>query len=122
MDVNGLKNKLESSNQGHLLQYWDKLSEDEKKKLYKELNSLNYEEINRYFKAAMESLESASEKIDDRLHPLPANVCGSYSRCDKETLNKYNTSGKTCTKKCIEDPANHNRYLKNILSQKLQTW
>ncbi|KAK3102967.1 hypothetical protein FSP39_015377 [Pinctada imbricata] len=93
MDLSSLQKRLEANNQSHLLQYWDKLQEEERNNLYKELNHLNYEEINHSCKAAMETLESASEKIDDLLEPLPQDVCGSFARCDKESLNKYNTEG-----------------------------
>ncbi|KAJ8299261.1 hypothetical protein KUTeg_023321 [Tegillarca granosa] len=93
MNIESLKSRLASNGQEHLLNYWDDLSNEEKEQFYKELNSLDYEEINRDFKTAMQTLQSASEKIDDLLQPLPAEVCGSISTCDKNTLKNYQTQG-----------------------------
>lgn len=95
MDIASLKSRLASNDQEHLLKYWDDLSNEEKEQLYKELNSLDYEEINKDFKTAMQTLQSASEKIDDLLQPLPAEVCGSITTCDKNTLKNYQTQGKS---------------------------
>lgn len=93
MDINGLRSKLSEHGQVHLLQYWDNLSEDEKAQLLNDLNRLNYGDINRYFKAAQETLNSASTKIDDQLQPLPPDVCGRITATSQDTLNNYQAKG-----------------------------
>ncbi|XP_071121599.1 UDP-N-acetylhexosamine pyrophosphorylase-like isoform X3 [Mytilus edulis] len=93
MDINGLRTTLTENGQEHLLKYWDQLADDEKQQLHNDLVKLNYSEINKYFKAAMETLNSASQKIDDSLEPLPAEVCGRITSTDKDTLNSYQTAG-----------------------------
>jgi UDP-N-acetylglucosamine/UDP-N-acetylgalactosamine diphosphorylase len=67
--VNGLKETLAENGQEHLLKYWDSLSDNEKQQLHSELLKLNYSEINKYFKAAQESLNAEAQKIDDILEP-----------------------------------------------------
>lgn len=94
MDINGLRTTLTENGQEHLLKYWDQLADDEKQQLHNDLVKLNYSEINKYFKAAMETINSASQKIDDSLEPLPAEVCGRITSTDKDTLNSYQTAGK----------------------------
>ena len=93
MDVDSLRTRLNSAGQGHLLEFWDTLSDSEKASLYKELNQMNFEEINSYFETAMNSLKHASDKLDDLLEPLPESVCGSVAQSDAETLAKYETAG-----------------------------
>jgi len=93
MDVTALKTELENNGQGHLLKYWDNLEDEQKERLYKELTQLNYAEINGFYKAAMESLNHASDKLDELLQPLPEEVCGNITRCDKASLQQYENLG-----------------------------
>lgn len=94
MDVEGLKSRLAEANQEHLLKYWNQLSDSEKSQLYKELNHLDFKEINGFFKTAMEDLASASEKLDDVLEPLPKEVCGRVVSTEEEVLLQYDVDGK----------------------------
>jgi len=93
MDVDGLRSRLEAAGQSHLLQYWEKLTDSEKQTLYNDLNRIDFVEVNEYFKAAEASLKAVSEKIDDHLEPLSADVCGSVSRTDPATITKYSKRG-----------------------------
>ena len=54
---------------------------------------MNFTEINTFFETANQSLKHASDKIDDLLESLPAEVCGSVTRTDAETISQYNTTG-----------------------------
>jgi hypothetical protein len=54
---------------------------------------MNFAEINQFFETAMQLSKHAADKVDDLLEPLPAEVCGSVSRTDAETLEKYNSIG-----------------------------
>lgn len=93
MDIDGLRSRLDSAGQSHLLAFWDTLTDSEKQSLYKELDHMNFAEINQFFETAMQLSKNAADKVDDLLEPLPAEVCGSVSRTDAETLEKYNSIG-----------------------------
>lgn len=93
MDVNGLKTTLAENGQEHLLKYWDSLSDNEKQHLHSELLKLDYIEINKYFKAAQESLNAEAQKIDDILEPLPSGVCGRITSTNKDTIASYLKTG-----------------------------
>jgi len=93
MDVVGLRSRLEAAGQEHLLQFWDTLTPGDQAAFYRELNHMNFAEINSFFEAAMQSLKHAGDKIDDLLEPLPADVCGSVARTDAQTQADYHTKG-----------------------------
>lgn len=93
MDIDSLRSRLDSAGQGHLLQFWDTLTDAEKQSFYKELDHMNFDEINGFFEAAMQSFKHAADKVDDLLEALPADVCGSVSRTDTESIEKYNSLG-----------------------------
>ncbi|XP_062581320.1 UDP-N-acetylhexosamine pyrophosphorylase-like isoform X2 [Saccostrea cucullata] len=95
MDIEGLKARLAEANQEHLLKYWDQLSDEEKQQLYAELSHLDFKEINGFFKAAMEDLNSASEKLDDLLEPLPKEVWGGVVETSEADLLQYDIDGLT---------------------------
>lgn len=94
MDVDALRQRLDTARQGHLLQFWETLNDSEKQSLYNELSHLNFEEINRYFEVSMDSLKHAADKIDDLLEPLPQDVCGSVTRTDEAKQIEYNNAGR----------------------------
>lgn len=94
MDIDTLRSRLQAAGQSHLLQFWEKLTDSEKQSLYKDLNRIDFDEVNRYFKAAEATLKVVSEKIDDHLEPLSDDVCGSVSRTDSATITKFSKRGK----------------------------
>lgn len=94
MNIDSLRSRLDAAGQGHLLEFWDTLTDAEKQSLYKELDHMNFTEINGFFQTAMQSLKHVADKLDDLLEPLPAEVCGSVTRTDAETISKYNTIGR----------------------------
>ncbi|XP_045176106.2 UDP-N-acetylhexosamine pyrophosphorylase-like isoform X2 [Mercenaria mercenaria] len=93
MNIDSLRSRLDSAGQGHLLEFWDSLSDVEKQSFYKELDSMNYTEINGFFEHSMQTLKHASDKLDDLLEPLPADVCGSVTRTDADKIQEYNSLG-----------------------------
>ncbi|XP_067654818.1 UDP-N-acetylhexosamine pyrophosphorylase-like [Haliotis asinina] len=93
MDIDGLRSTLNKYGQGHLLRFWDGLSAEDKEHFYKELTSIDYEEVTTFYKNAQEFLNSAAQKIDDHLQPLSSEVCGSSSKTDPETLHSYGKNG-----------------------------
>ncbi|XP_041365639.1 UDP-N-acetylhexosamine pyrophosphorylase-like isoform X2 [Gigantopelta aegis] len=95
MDMESLQSDLKQYGQEHLSKFWPELTESDKEHLYKELSGMNLQEVTAFFKTAEKSLQNASEKIDDHLQPLSADVCGSLARCDKATLKNYQHQGLT---------------------------
>ena len=97
MDINSLKKQLQNNGQGHLLQFWDKLTEEDQKLLYNDVTSIDIPEVNKFFKACKADLNSGSEKVDDSLQPIPHDSLGSVTRAGAETLDRYNNLGESYT-------------------------
>lgn len=91
-NYDNLKTKLTKYGQVHLLSFWDDLSEEEREILISDINELNLEEIQTFFKRATDSLEEESLKLDDRLKAVPVSL--SINRTDKEQLKLYEEEGK----------------------------
>lgn len=89
----GLKEILSRYGQEHLLRFWDELSDNERKQLISDIQELNLEEVQTFFKRATASLEESSAKLDDRLQPLPESTFMSISRSSKEQLQIYDNEG-----------------------------
>ena len=87
-----LRGNLEKLGQSHLLKFVSKLTEDEKKELCEEIDHFNIPEVNRYFGEAQKSMSESSEKKDDRLEPLPREICGS-TLSDGERVSAWESRG-----------------------------
>jgi len=88
-----LKEQLTRHGQEHLLRFWDELNDAERKQLIQDIHELNLSEVQSFFKRATASLEESSEKLDDRLQPVPESTFMSISRSDKEQLKVYEEEG-----------------------------
>lgn len=88
-----LRTKLAAFGQDHLLKFWPKLSEVERKHLASELVGLDLQHISESFKKCQEDFTKASETVDDQLEPLPKSVLGSFAKCDSATLKRYEDEG-----------------------------
>lgn len=95
MDIESLRSRINAAGQSHLLQFWDKLTDGEKQSLFKDLDRINYEEVNQYFKDAEKTLQAAATKVDNHMETLPSESCGSVSRSDPAAIAKYNKQGLT---------------------------
>lgn len=89
-----LRTKLAAFGQDHILKFWPKLSEVERKHLASELVGLDLQHISESFKKCQEDFTKASETVDDQLEPLPKSVLGSFAKCDSATLKRYEDEGK----------------------------
>ena len=89
-----LKESLSRHGQEHLLRFWDELSDVERKQLISDIQELNLEEVNSFYKRATASLDESSEKLDDRLLPVPEETFMSVSRTSKDLLKIYEEEGK----------------------------
>ncbi|XP_077462963.1 UDP-N-acetylhexosamine pyrophosphorylase isoform X2 [Stigmatopora argus] len=94
--ITGLLPGLTEAGQAHLLRFWDNLSPDERTALNQELQMLDFQEINGFFKRAMESFScTKNEKMDARMEPVPQEVLGSVTR-DKGSLKRWEEKGLEC--------------------------
>ena len=86
MDVAALRERLAEAEQSHVLDFWDDLSEDEKKALYEDVSGLDLAELNEDFERMSVKAESdaAGGKMDDHMQPLPADQCGSVLKATDE--------------------------------------
>lgn len=95
MDPNtsGLSQRLAEANQSHVLQFWGELSSEEQEDLIHDLLEMDFQEINGFFKKAMEMSSSCKhEKMDTRMEPVPQEVLGSVTR-DKDSLKTWEAAG-----------------------------
>lgn len=92
-DINEIKLFLQEHGQEHLLQFWDKLSEDDRDELIQDIKEINIPEVVSYFKRSTEILNDDQEKLDDRLKPIPSSCYGSYSRTPPDLLASYEELG-----------------------------
>lgn len=91
--TSGLAKKLAEADQSHLLQFWNELNPTEQADLIHDLQGMDFQEINGFFKSAMEmSSSSKHEKMDARMEPVPREVLGSVTR-DRDCLKDWELTG-----------------------------
>ncbi|XP_068174947.1 UDP-N-acetylhexosamine pyrophosphorylase isoform X2 [Antennarius striatus] len=97
MDPNfsGLTQRLAKANQSHLLQFWNELSPTERADLALDLQGMDFQEINGFFKNAMEMSNNKQEKMDTRMEPVPMEVLGSVTR-NRSSLKAWELTGLQC--------------------------
>jgi len=74
MASDNLRQRYDAANQGHLLTFWPKLSEPERKALSTQLDALDIERVNRIYKKAVDSETEAANPTANSTHaiePLP---------------------------------------------------
>lgn len=91
--TSGLIQRLTEAGQSHLLQFCDELSPKEKADLTLDMQGMDFQEINGFFKNAMlTSNNSKQEKMDARIEPVPQEVLGSVTR-DRGSLKAWELAG-----------------------------
>lgn len=91
MDISTLIQELEAHGQGHLLQHWETLTDDEKKQLYQDLKSIDFAKVCRIFDQNARSNDSSLDVKS--LEPLPDEVLEGVTKCTPEQLNLYRETG-----------------------------
>lgn len=93
MEIGNLAERLAEAGQSHLLQFWDQLIPEERAELAQELQAMNFQEINSFFKKATAiSGQTTEEKMDGRMGPVPREVLGSVTR-DRDCLKTWEEEG-----------------------------
>uniref|UniRef100_A0A1B0DHJ1 UDP-N-acetylglucosamine diphosphorylase n=1 Tax=Phlebotomus papatasi TaxID=29031 RepID=A0A1B0DHJ1_PHLPP len=88
-----LRDHLATYGQEHLVQFWDELTDDERRELQEDINEFDLEEVHTIFRRAIAGLQDASEKLDDQLQPMPESLCMSVKRTDPTLLREYESEG-----------------------------
>ncbi|XP_070565093.1 UDP-N-acetylhexosamine pyrophosphorylase-like isoform X2 [Ptychodera flava] len=83
MDIAKLKEEIETHGQSHLLKFWEDLTPEQQKFLYEDIKSIDLAEINRFYKAATDSIQN-TELIDDSMEHIPSEQFGSVTRDGKK--------------------------------------
>ncbi|XP_055602639.1 UDP-N-acetylhexosamine pyrophosphorylase-like protein 1 [Uranotaenia lowii] len=91
--LEALKDALQKHGQEQLLLYWDELNEEQQRLLTEDIEELNLAEVNEFFNRATSSLEEESEKLDDKMTPVPEDKFLSISRSDKGRIKEYYEEG-----------------------------
>lgn len=78
MTFDNIRQRYEAAGQGHLLQFWPKLSEEERASLLSQLEELDVERVNRIYKKAVSNeTELAENAGQDLIEPLPEDATDS---------------------------------------------
>lgn len=89
MEPNSLRQELARYGQEHLLAHWDSLTEEERTNLVNEIQALDLEEVTGYFSRTVAELDTAGEKLDDRMQPLLDSQCGAVVKSTDRDLGYY---------------------------------
>lgn len=92
MSLADIKNHLAQYNQQHLLKFWEKLNDNERKTFLEQLSTLRCDALNDIFHKAVETAKS-TECLDDRMTPFPSNQYESEVNCSSEKLAGFKRKG-----------------------------
>jgi len=88
-----LKEKYEKAGQGHVFQYWDELKPAEQGAIYKQLEPIDPEYINKITEKALNPPAETDEESNPKLDQLPDSVTSSVIDSKEGDLNKWYDSG-----------------------------
>lgn len=93
MSIDTLRKRYESAGQGHLFNFWLKLSAAEQEELKTQLEALNIERVNRiYVKAVSSEAEALNPKAEaEVIEPLPKSASESVN--DPAKVQSWRTTG-----------------------------
>eukprot|EP00117_Sycon_ciliatum_P034969 scpid50080/ scgid26590/ UDP-N-acetylhexosamine pyrophosphorylase; UDP-N-acetylgalactosamine pyrophosphorylase; UDP-N-acetylglucosamine pyrophosphorylase len=93
--VSELRSRLESFQQGHLLQFWEQLDDVQKQSLFDDLSSIDLRKVTDYYKRTTRQTGGGggTERSDESLRPVPDELSGSVSRMKSDEQGHYNTLG-----------------------------
>ena len=78
MSYEAIRKRYEAAGQGHLLQFWPKLSDSERASLLAQLDALDIDRVNRIYKRAIGGEKEAADHAGkDAIEPLPEDAADS---------------------------------------------
>lgn len=96
MNISALRQRLANASQSHLLQFYSQLNPEEQAELIDDLERMDFQEINGFFKNATEASDNSKQgKLDNRMEPVPREVLGSVTR-DGECVKDWEMTGLHC--------------------------
>ena len=88
MNIEALRAQLAQHGQDHLVQHWDRLTDDQKKELFDDLQDVNFEEMSQAFHKATNP-ERSSSSVDERMIPIEDKYCASVNNSSPEEMDGY---------------------------------
>ena len=93
MTFSDLQSKLSDHGQEQLLDFWDKLSDDEKLHFEKELQKIDFDYVNTIFDRANLQLKQDQEKKDELMQALPDDVFARLSDTNETEIGSWYEEG-----------------------------
>ena len=93
MTLEDLRSKLTKHDQQHLLDFWDKLSDDEKLSFERELQKIDLGYVGSIFQRAEQQLKQDQEKKDEFMEALPDNVFARLSETNESEIDSWYNEG-----------------------------
>lgn len=90
-ELQQLRQKYETANQGHVFKFYDELKSAEKAQLFQQLSTFNPNRINELAEIALHPLKTSDEPA--KLEPLPTSATASMLDSDQKDLEKYYNEG-----------------------------
>ncbi|XP_050424899.1 UDP-N-acetylhexosamine pyrophosphorylase [Adelges cooleyi] len=84
---------LKTYDQQHIIQFWDKLDDNEREQLLEDIQNVNIPEVVDMFKKTIKDINADKQKLDDKMKSIPSELYGSVSRSPTELLNSYKEIG-----------------------------
>src|ERR1700722_17356482 len=100
----GIKQRLTNANQGHLLDYWSVLNDEQRQLLLNDINEIDFDRVTKAYNGIKqelladptipkneafnqgEQIEAKQENIEDLMEPVPDSITGSINEASKEQL------------------------------------
>ncbi|CAB3369561.1 Hypothetical predicted protein [Cloeon dipterum] len=93
-DYATLKARLDTHGQGHLLHFWDRLTDSERNSLIADISEIDVQQNLDFFRQAMEAESQGDNKsLESRMEPVPEDICGFASESSPEELEQLENSG-----------------------------
>ncbi|VVC42036.1 Nucleotide-diphospho-sugar transferases,UDPGP family [Cinara cedri] len=92
-DFDSVVTLLKKYNQEHIIKFWEKLNEKEKKILLEDIYEVNIPDVLEMFNRTVENMNTNQQKLDARMNPISAELYGAVSRSPIDILIKYEQIG-----------------------------
>ncbi|CAL1288119.1 unnamed protein product [Larinioides sclopetarius] len=94
-DVEDIRKELAAHGQEHLLKFWSRLTNDQKRQLAADILSIDFNDLNAAYKDTKSNKEN-NQKLDMFMEPIPEELHEGVTRCSPQQLQEYQNIGKEC--------------------------